>query len=121
MDRMKNIHTTTYNNEQIEDPHSSIEENRLFHRMTLERVLCHIDRLDTRRADIIRMRFGLDGTKTPKTLKEIGTKINLTKERVRQIEKEALSELRQRILGSTQSSPTHSRPQHYTQLEISAA
>jgi hypothetical protein len=63
----------------------------------------------------------LNGTKTPKTLKEIGTKINLTKERVRQIEKEALSELRQRILGSTQSSPTHSRPQHYTQLEISAA
>ena len=121
MDRMKNTLTTSYNNEQIEDPRSSIEENRLFHRMTLERVLCHLDRLDARRAKIIRMRFGLDGTKTPKTLKEIGTKINLTKERVRQIEKEALSELRQRILGSTQSSPSQSKPQHYTQLEVSAA
>ena len=38
------------------------------------------------------MRFGLDGEE-PKTLKEIGERLNLTRERVRQIESEALSKL----------------------------
>ncbi|MCX8083355.1 MAG: sigma-70 family RNA polymerase sigma factor [Calditerrivibrio sp.] len=42
---------------------------------------------------IITMRFGLDGKK-PKTLDEVGKELNLTRERIRQIEKRVLSKLR---------------------------
>jgi RNA polymerase primary sigma factor len=38
------------------------------------------------------MRFGLDDEE-PKTLKEIGERLGLTRERVRQIENEALAKL----------------------------
>ncbi len=48
--------------------------------------------IDDREATILRLRYGLDGTE-PLTLKEIGTHVNLTRERVRQIEIEALKKL----------------------------
>jgi RNA polymerase primary sigma factor len=48
--------------------------------------------LDDREADIIRKRFGL-GNSEPKTLREIGKELHLSRERVRQIEKEALRKL----------------------------
>ncbi len=49
--------------------------------------------LNEREAEIIRYRFGLDG-EAPMSLKEIGDRYNLTKERIRQIEKKALERLR---------------------------
>jgi RNA polymerase primary sigma factor len=52
--------------------------------------------LDEREAAIIRLRFGLDG-EAPITLKEVGAKMGYTKERIRQIEREALAKLRGRI------------------------
>ncbi len=45
-----------------------------------------------RDADVLRMRYGMDG-REPMTLQEIGDKINLSRERVRQIESEALRRL----------------------------
>lgn len=49
--------------------------------------------LSDKERDIIELRFGLEG-KTPMSLKEIGELYNLTKERIRQIEKKALERLR---------------------------
>ncbi len=48
--------------------------------------------LDEREETVLRLRFGLGGSE-PKTLKEIGAELGLTRERVRQIETEALRRL----------------------------
>ena len=48
--------------------------------------------LDEREHTVIALRFGLDGSE-PKTLEEIGRRLGLTRERVRQIEVEALRRL----------------------------
>ena len=43
-------------------------------------------------------RFGLEGEE-PKTLKQIGEHLGLTRERVRQIERQALAKLQERLLA----------------------
>jgi RNA polymerase primary sigma factor len=52
-----------------------------------------LDEIDERAAKILKLRYGLEG-EDPMTLKEIGKRIGLTRERVRQIEHEALAKLR---------------------------
>ena len=52
-------------------------------------------KIDEREATILRMRYGMGENQTPMTLKEIGAKIGLTRERVRQLEREALKKLRE--------------------------
>jgi RNA polymerase primary sigma factor/RNA polymerase sigma factor len=53
-----------------------------------------LSRLDDREQTIIKSRFGLDHSEKPLTLKEVGAKMGVTKERIRQIEARALSKLR---------------------------
>jgi len=59
-------------------------------------VMSHIQEmlkdLDERESSVLRMRFGLEDTE-PHTLKEIGEQLGLTRERVRQIETDALKKL----------------------------
>jgi RNA polymerase primary sigma factor len=52
-----------------------------------------VNSLDEREAEIIRLRFGLDGRKEM-TLAEVGRKFNVTRERIRQLQQLALKQMR---------------------------
>lgn len=54
-----------------------------------------LDELDPREAKILRLRYGIDG-EGPLTLEEIGERLHLSRERVRQLEKRAKSRLKKR-------------------------
>jgi RNA polymerase primary sigma factor len=64
-----------------------------------QHVLALLSKMDPREATVLRMRFGLDDEE-PKTLKEIGERLGLTRERVRQIESEALHKLSISLMGA---------------------
>ena len=54
--------------------------------------------LKPREAEVLRLRYGLDGEHVH-TLKEVGIKMNVTRERVRQLEMRALRKLRHPRIG----------------------
>ena len=58
-----------------------------------ERIKAMVDDLDEKEAEVIRMRFGLEGEE-PRTLQEIGEALGLSRERIRQIESKAKEKLR---------------------------
>ena len=70
------------------DPSDSIERDQL--REAVRHVL---EDLPEREQEVMRMRFGIDGTDGA-TLEEVGNAFNITRERVRQIEVRTLSRLR---------------------------
>jgi RNA polymerase primary sigma factor len=55
-----------------------------------------IKELPPREQEVVRMRYGLDEEMEPKSLEEIGRRLGITRERVRQIETQALSRLAER-------------------------
>jgi RNA polymerase primary sigma factor len=66
--------------------------------VTGERAAELLDELDERERTILRLRFGL-GDGQALTLQEVGQRMNLTRERIRQIERLALAKLRERLAG----------------------
>lgn len=80
--------------DRVKGPEAELIEND-----NLVHVYKMLDEMDPREAGILRMRFGLDDSE-PKTLKEIGETLGLTRERVRQIENEALNRIARSIMGN---------------------
>jgi RNA polymerase primary sigma factor len=78
--------------EMLMDGRSKSPDMEMLETDDLAQVMTLLDKMDKREATVLRMRFGLDDEE-PKTLKEIGESLGLTRERVRQIESEALSKL----------------------------
>jgi RNA polymerase primary sigma factor len=78
--------------EMVMDGHSKSPDLEMVDADNLHHVRDLLEKMDKREATVLRMRFGLD-SEEPKTLKEIGESLGLTRERVRQIESEALSKL----------------------------
>ncbi len=78
--------------EMIEDERLKSPEDELLEHDALKHVMRMLETMDERERTVLRMRFGLGGME-PHTLKEIGEQLGLTRERVRQIETEALGKL----------------------------
>ncbi|MFA5292414.1 MAG: sigma-70 family RNA polymerase sigma factor [Phycisphaerae bacterium] len=75
-----------------------LPEDDLANSEELKKIVKMLDKLDTRQAEVLKLRFGIEG-REPLTLKQIGAKLNLTRERVRQIQQEALNALNEIMTG----------------------
>ena len=78
------------------DTRNKTPEEEIFNNLELERLDQLLDVIDAREAAILRMRYGLE-TGKPMTLKVIGEELGLTRERVRQIEVDALKKLQAQL------------------------
>jgi RNA polymerase primary sigma factor len=76
----------------VMDERQQTPEDALVESDSLHHVMGMLSTMDQREATVLRMRFGLDNHE-PRTLKEIGEQLGLTRERVRQIETEALNRM----------------------------
>lgn len=81
----------TLRDERVVDPVANLQRDRIAR--LLRRA---VTRLDDRERRIVSLRFGLDG-EGPMTLEEIGKIFGRTRERVRQLQVEALAKLRETI------------------------
>lgn len=80
--------------EALEDTRMKSPEEEIFTNLEIQRLQELLEAIDGREASVLRMRYGI-GNNYPKpmTLKAIGEKIGVTRERVRQMEQEALKKL----------------------------
>jgi RNA polymerase primary sigma factor len=77
----------------LEDPLSAASYEAVIDSIAGEQLRALLSRLTDREREVVRARFGFDGG--PKKLVEIGERLGISAERVRQIEERALAKLRQ--------------------------
>jgi RNA polymerase sigma factor (sigma-70 family) len=95
--------------EMLCDDRTPLPEDQVLEADDMKTIRQLLDVIDEREATILRLRYGLDGQE-PMTLKEIGKMIGLTRERVRQIEIEALDKLNNRLTSDRPFDPRHEKP-----------
>lgn len=78
--------------DRIKDTISPSVEYQIIKNSVQEQIRQMLGKLDAKEALVLKLRFGLDDNK-PKTLQEIGDMLNLTRERIRQIEQKAIRKL----------------------------
>jgi RNA polymerase primary sigma factor len=78
--------------ELLHDEKTQTPDDIVLGRDEVKTIYMLLTKIDRREAEILKLRFGLEDGQ-PLTLKEIGEKVGLTRERVRQIESEALKKL----------------------------
>ncbi|MCI6205391.1 MAG: sigma-70 family RNA polymerase sigma factor [Corynebacterium glucuronolyticum] len=78
----------------IEDSEATDAEEAVVVSLRHSDIRTVIDTLEGREQDVIRMRYGLDDG-VPRTLDQIGRRYGLSRERVRQIEREVMAKLRE--------------------------
>ncbi len=76
----------------LTDDRSKAPEQIMIEADDLDRIFGRLDDLEEREAAVIRMRFGLEPF-APMTLREVGENLGLTRERVRQLENQAIQKL----------------------------
>jgi len=76
----------------IKDENARTPDDKILKNQEIIKITQLLKVINERDAEIIKMRFGI-GQSSPMTLKEISERIGLTRERVRQIQNEALKEL----------------------------
>lgn len=77
----------------VADPRPADPETLLLEREMRDRLEASLEGLDARQQEVICRRFGLRGHE-PQTLEEVGAAVSLARERVRQIQLQALARLR---------------------------
>lgn len=81
----------------LTDDKNDLPEVRYFKKYLREELTKVLDSLEERERDILNMYFGLTGDRSY-TLKELGKHYNLTRERIRQIKRDAIAKIRECII-----------------------
>ncbi len=79
-------------NDVIEDRATPRPDEQFFDEVERQHLHELLDCITPREAEVLRLRYGLDDD-SPLTLEQIGDRLGLTRERIRQIENEALNKL----------------------------
>ena len=80
----------------ISDRNAMTPDRILGDEESIQRLISLLSELDDRERQILQLRFGLDGRR-PKTLDEVSQLIHRTRERVRQLQNQALAKLRAKL------------------------
>ena len=80
----------------VGDPNGLSPEEQLREKTLSDDLRVAVGSLDPREAKILTWRFGLDGER-PQTLEEVGRRLDVTRERIRQLQYLALRQLRRRM------------------------
>lgn len=78
--------------ETVEDGRAEASHEAMLDEEEMKKAISLLGELDERESQILTLRFGLDG-QAPITLKQIGKKLGITRERARQIQHSALAKL----------------------------
>ena len=80
--------------DQASDPRSERLNEEFVNQRQHEALMELLSQLESRERDIIVLRYGLKERSAPQTLEQVGQKLGVTKERIRQLEARALQKLR---------------------------